>query len=129
MELDRLKTCDSLAGMSEIRLCPDFPDHVLWLKEGGPISPENLPISKELCSLLHGWYGLWSRIWDDDSYKKDAIAKLDWGLLDIRGIELWKRLRRELSGKFEVSFYSHRFNESFDDPAEMEKLLRGDPNA
>jgi hypothetical protein len=115
--------------MPKIRLVPDFPDHVLWFEGDGPVSPEELGISTELCRKLREWYGWWSKIENDGEYRRDETARIDWGFFDANGIELWKQLRAELGGRHEVVFYSHRFNENFETPSELEALLRDDPAA
>jgi hypothetical protein len=109
--------------MRKILFMPDFPGDVFWeqSEKGGPVAPEDLNLSSETCSLVWEFYKRWSEI-DNDS-KNDGIRKIDYGLLDVHGIKLWKQLRTELSGQCEVFFYSHRFNESFEDPQELEELL------
>lgn len=113
--------------MRKIRLVPDFPDHVLWFAGGGPVPPEDLGISSGLCQKLRDWYIWWSRAANDAEYRKDETAKIDWGLFDIEGLELWKQLQAELAGRYEVVFYSHRFNDNFETPSELELLLRHGP--
>jgi len=115
--------------MLRLRLAADFPDHVLWYEEGGPVSPEELGVSTELCLALHEWYGLWSSIENDEAYKRDETARIDWGHFDVKGLALWNRLRTELSGQFDVVYYSERFNDNFEEPSEFEALLRNEANA
>ena len=110
--------------MPKLRLMTDFPDHVLWAERGGPIPPEKLGLSPELCEALYDWYCLWSRIENDNEYKVDATAKLDWWFFDTKGIGLWKRVSAELSGQYDVVFYSHRLGAYFETPAELEEVLR-----
>jgi hypothetical protein len=115
--------------MHKLRLAADFPDHVLWHEGGGAVSPEDLGISGELCRALRDWYNLWSTIETEEAYKRDEAAKIDWGLFDVKGIELWKRLRGELSGQYDVVYYRERFNSNFEEPSELEALLRNEASA
>jgi len=118
-----------LGVMRKLRLAADFPDHVLWPEEGGPVPPEDLGVSADLCRALHEWYRLWSTIENDNAHKRDETARIDWGLFDTKGIELWKRLRIELSGRYEIVYYSERLNDNFGEPSELEALLRNEANA
>lgn len=115
--------------MRKIRLVPDFPDQLLWFEGDGPVPPEELGLSSELCQQLRDWYKWWSRIANDDEYRGDETARIDWGFFDAKGIDLWKKLRAELVDRYEVVFYSHRLNDDFDVPSELEILLRHDPIA
>ena len=112
--------------MRKILFMPDFPDHVFWeqSEQGGSIAPEDLNLSAETCNVLWEFYRRWSEIFFANDFKRDPISKIDFGLLDVHGIKIWKLLRTELSGKCEVVFHSHRFNENFEDPQALEELLR-----
>lgn len=114
--------------MRKLLLSPDFPDHVLWemSEQGGPIAPEDLYLSSEMCDILAEFYRWWSEIYMTDDYTNDATAKIDWGLFDVRGLEIWNGLRKELSGRCEVIFYSRRYAERFDDPVKLDELLQND---
>ena len=115
--------------MRRLRLAADFPDHMLWHEGGGAVSPEDLGVSAELCRALHEWYGLWSTIENDEAYKRDENATIDWSLFDVKGIELWRRLRIELSGQYEIVYYSERFNDNFEQPLELEAILQNEASA
>jgi hypothetical protein len=109
--------------MRKLYMAPDW-DGVLWDFKGGQVNLNDIPLSDDLRSALHDWLKLHSKIWEDEEYKNDATAQLDWKLLDLRGVELWKRVRQELAGQCDVVYASHIFNDYFSDPEHLESLLR-----
>jgi hypothetical protein len=121
----------ALDVMRKLHLCSDFPDHVLWdwSEDGKPIAPESLGLSDETCRMLREWYKLWSQIWCVDRPRSGADSQVDWLLFDEKGIEVWKRAQRELAGRYQVVFYSHRLEDDSEDPEKLETLLRNVPNA
>ena len=114
--------------MRRLLLSPDFPDHVLWefSEKGGPVLPESLSISGEMRVRLRELYKLWSDIYMADDYRVDSTSRVDWLLFDLRGIEVWKQLRRELANQCEVLFYSYRLSERFQDPETLERMLKSE---
>ncbi len=46
-------------------------------------------------------------------------------LLDDQGFAVWLELRKELRGKFEVSFFSHEFMTAFGAPDEFKAARQG----
>ena len=115
--------------MRKILLFADYLDHVLWdrSEDGKPIAPETLGLSEETIRLLWEWYRMWGQIEYKDRGGGDA--NIDWLLFDEKGISLWRRLRGELAGRYNVMFYSHRLEEDFEDPDKLEMMLRDVPTA
>jgi hypothetical protein len=70
-------------------------------------------------------------MWGQIEYKDrgGGDANIDWLLFDEKGISLWRRLRGELAGRYNVMFYSHRLEEDFEDPDKLEMMLRDVPTA
>jgi|ERR1041385_1221764 hypothetical protein len=117
--------------MRKLHLFADFPDQVLWdwSEDGKPIAPESLGLSDETRRVLQEWYKLWSQIWCVDRPRNGADSQADWLRFDEKGIEVWKRVQRELAGRYQVVFYSHRLEDDFEDPEKLETLLRNVPTA
>ena len=51
-------------------------------------------------------------------------SSTDRHLLDDCGFQLWQRLRTELAGAYQVHFFSHEFNETFEDPEQFKVMTR-----
>lgn len=94
-----------------IKLMPDYQCYLLWeydeLGLVGNLNPEDLPISKVLIDKLI----LWSDIYDETLCLDDPINS---GFKSIEnekkfqllGEELFKSLREELSGQYELIYQS-----------------------
>jgi hypothetical protein len=103
-----------------IILLIDYPDSTLWWREpdsGSPVDEALLPISSDLKQQLKEYYRTYSELYLNDS--KEAVADLEKRLLDGTGLELWRRLRTELAGKYHVLFHSEEFACDFDNPDEF----------
>ena len=109
--------------MRKLYLTPDW-DGVLWDFEGGPVDLKSLPLSERLRDALIDWCAWHNKIYLDDDLKSDTVAKIDWTLLDVRGIGLWRQVRQELADSCEIVYVSQRFRDYFDDPEQLEGLLR-----
>jgi len=111
--------------LRKLLLFADFPDKVLWdrSENGRPVEPEGLGLSDKTCGLLREWYRVWSQIWMVDKDDKTS-EKIDWLIYDQQGLEVWKHVRSELPGRAQVIFYSHVFEQDFEDPEALESLLR-----
>lgn len=106
--------------MRTIILLIDYPDSTLWWREqenSGPVDEALLPISNDLKQQLNEYYKSYSELYLDDN--KGAVADLEKRLLDDTGLELWRRLRTELAGKYHVLFHSEEFGCDFDNPDEF----------
>jgi hypothetical protein len=122
---------DNHSVMRWMLLCPDFPDHVLF-EAGAPVALATLRVSPGLQQALADWYLQWSELDNDRNYregKTNLMARVAWTEFDLKGIDLWNRLRNELGPDFKIAFHSHRFSELFEDPAELSELLKSKLNA
>jgi hypothetical protein len=116
--------------MRRIAIVPEPPGS-LW-EEGRLIKPGDLPISDQLRESLRQWDKQYNSMLFDPNFdpsSSDADVKADWAAFDTTGVAIWKSLQRELSGSWQLRFYSHRFREGFEDPNELAQLLAGDPSA
>jgi hypothetical protein len=80
----------------------------------GRIDEATLPISADLKRQLDDWYRTYSELYHGDG--EGPVPVLEERLLDDKGLEIWKRLREELDGVYEVLFFSHQFSCPFASP-------------
>jgi hypothetical protein len=93
-----------------LRLMAEYECFPLWeTTESGllNLAPEQLPISQDLQAALRAWAMLWEATYNradpiksgfpDDSATQRFVAQ---------GHRLWQRLRTELDGGFEITYYS-----------------------
>ncbi len=78
-------------------------------KYGGDIDPSTLPLSKETVSELEDWYKLWLKLTNDEG----EILDIDMKLFDERGVKIWQKVQRELGDQYKVTYYSHKYNDTF----------------
>jgi hypothetical protein len=110
--------------MRKLYLTPDW-DGVLWDFQGGKVNVMTLPLSEELRAALVDWLKWAHGDYMDDldhEFRDDFTAEVDCALIEARGIELWKWVRRELAGHCEVSYVSCRFHECFSEPDKLDRL-------
>jgi hypothetical protein len=88
----------------------------------GAIDEAMLPISAESRRQLDEWYRMYSEIYHEDHTIPNQ--EMEERLLDEKGFELWKRLRNELSGVYEVLFFSQRLGKPFTTPEEFDSERR-----
>jgi hypothetical protein len=107
-----------MQAMRSIILLLDFDSTLFWRDaEGGRIDETTLPISHDLKRQLDDYYKHYSEL----CYRGDygPAADLDKRLLDDRGLVIWRQLRAELDGIYQVLFYSQEFGDSFESPEEF----------
>jgi hypothetical protein len=88
----------------------------------GRIDEATLPISADLKRQLDDWYRTYSELYHEGDEK--PVPVLEERLLDDKGLEIWKRLREELDGVYEVLFFSHQFSYPFSSPEEFDSERR-----
>jgi hypothetical protein len=93
-----------------IRLSADYRSWPLWSEEPsevGEIDPHTLPVSRETIARLERWaetFDRWMNFDDPSSSAEPSAEEVEW--FEAEGLELWRRLRRELGPDYEVTYYS-----------------------
>ena len=110
--------------MRTIVLSPDWNSSLWWHDaEGCGIADERaLPLSDRLRKDLGDYYAWWSELYLSED--RIPASCTDWHLLDERGFQIWQRLRAELGSTYHVHFFSHEFEERFEDPEEFRMMTR-----
>jgi hypothetical protein len=105
--------------MRTIILMLDWDSTLFWRDAagGGRIDEATLPISTGLKRRLDDYYRHYSDLFFRDGY--GPVPDLEKRLLDDTGLEIWRQLRAELAGIYEVLFDSEEFGCSFDSPEEF----------
>ena len=91
-----------------LKLMSDYHCFPLWAMPGN-VDPDDLPLSDELKSALHGWAASFDRTLNHD-YPPDsgfADTQDEEGFVS-EGLRLWQELRRELHGLYEVVYFSQQ---------------------
>lgn len=106
-----------------IKLMAEYDSDPLWWEgpeQVGPIEPATLPLSVETISRLLRWQEDYNaRInWDDPaSSRKFSPDELE--VFEREGIEIWTRLREDLSPNYEVVYFSERLRRVVDRPEQL----------
>lgn len=107
-------------NMNQLKIMPEFGCYPLWKKDDTEGIFENIPldtlmISENLRNLIQEWDNRFQGTYNDD-YPPDSgfISKEEANQFEKEGIEIWNRLRNELSKSYEVSYYSISKNELFE---------------
>ena len=111
--------------MRTLILMPDWNAVLFWRDAEGrdAVDDGSLPISDALKQELRVFYEWFSELFfRGDS--GDRASSTDRRLLDDRGVELWERLSRELSGVHRVLFYSHELHHEFERPEDFRATRR-----
>ena len=92
---------------------------------GPAVDPESLPLSAKTVKALWAWYGRWGTLFlhDDDAMQTPLDKEVDWRLLEEEGVSLWRRVRDELAGRFDVLYYSEIRHSNFNSPEDYNRLL------
>lgn len=94
----------------KLRLMPDYDSHPLWeiLPDGvRNLAPEELPISGDLQRALVAWAGRYDATLNrEDPAASGFKTAQDERDFEEAGLRLWERLRLELSGQAEVTYFS-----------------------
>jgi hypothetical protein len=106
--------------MRTIILLLDWDSTLFWrdVEGGDRIDEATFPISDALKRRLKDYYKHYSQLYYLD-YRGQTVPDLEKRLLDDTGLEIWRLLRAELSGKYQVLFLSNEFICDFDDPEEF----------
>jgi hypothetical protein len=98
-----------------IKLMPDYDCWPLWWHAGtekiGNIDPASLGISSDLVDRLNAWAAQYDAFLnrDDPTQSGPATPEIE-DAFENEGFALLDLLRRELSGKYHVIYYSTKLN-------------------
>jgi hypothetical protein len=106
--------------MRTIALHPDFDAILFWRDEQGQgVADEcSLPLTDGCRAQLSEFYRWFTELHLTSDEKR---SPLDARLFDERGIDLWKRVRAELEGRYGVVYYSQELAEYFETPELLSK--------
>lgn len=103
-----------------LKLMTDYGCFPLWATfqedgSGGNLDPNDLPLSDELKSALHAWASSFDRILNHDYPPDSAFASPEEeDAFEAEGLRLWRELRTQLGGDYEVVYYSQRLTQILD---------------
>jgi hypothetical protein len=104
------------------RLMCDYSAEPAWhVPDGYMLSLDELPLSAELCAELRQWAERFESSWPHfaaASRSRYFATMAEEVAFEIQGLELWQRVRAELSGSWEAGYHSHLLGEDCWDPAD-----------
>ena len=101
--------------MRTIALSPDFDAILFWRDELGQgiADQRSLPLSEVCRDRLREFYRWFSEL---HLIADEKRSRLDARLFDEKGLILWKQLRSDLQGRYDVVYYSQELGEYFETP-------------
>lgn len=110
--------------MKQIKLMADYQCWPLWWTGGeevGDIDPSTLTLSEATRVPLLAWAEQFdSRLNMDDPANSPEVPEAEEQAFERQGHELWLKLRQELEGQYQVSYFSQRDQRVYEDPAQYQ---------
>lgn len=114
--------------MPNVKLMPDYFCWPLWMlppDSSGALDPDDLPLSEGLKNDLWQWaaiYDSWLNM--SDPANSPAVPDAEELRFERAGIDLWRRVAKELGMGYRVSYFSSRYNREFTDESAIPEELR-----
>jgi len=109
--------------MKRIKLMADYQSFPLWWASPplvGNIDPSSLPIDSETIRRLNAWACAFDATLNSEEPLASGFASAEEEVaFEREGLDLWRHLRKQLQGSYELVYFSQHQNREYDDPEQV----------